>query len=144
MNGSLTILHRGHCSESIHPLTFVLSIFILYKCLYSLECHTHSVAPFLQFLSLLLPAPCSTVTCQLYAKCVLNNDTLGKCVCSNDCPSKPRSVCGTDGRTYVTECHMRFASCTQKANVTVQHVGDCSKFAFYNCALLDHLLFYSF
>lgn len=33
---------------------------------------------------------------------------------------------------------MRFASCTQKANVTVQHVGDCSKFPFYNCALLDH------
>lgn len=28
INGSLTILHRGHCSESIHPLTFVLSIFI--------------------------------------------------------------------------------------------------------------------
>lgn len=51
INGSLTILHRGHCSESIHPLTFVLSIFIFLKCLYSLECHTHSVAPFLQFLS---------------------------------------------------------------------------------------------
>ena len=92
--------------------------------------------PFCNF-SLLFPAPCSTVTCQLYAKCVLNNDTLGKCVCSNDCPSKPSPVCGTDGRTYVNECHMRFASCTQKANVTVQHVGDCSKFRFYNCVLPD-------
>ena len=28
INCSLTILHRGHCSESIHRLTFVLSIFI--------------------------------------------------------------------------------------------------------------------
>ena len=32
---------------------------------------------------------------------------------------------------------MRFASCTQKANVTVQHVGDCSKFRFYNSAVPD-------
>ena len=68
---------------------------------------------------------------------MLKNDTLGKCVCSNDCPSKPSPVCGTDGRTYVNECHMRFASCTQKANVTVQHVGDCSKFRFYNSAVPD-------
>ena len=75
-----------------------------------------------------LSAPCSTVTCELYAECVSSNDTTGVCVCPNDCPSKLSPVCGSDGNTYNSACHLRVDSCKRKANVTVRHVGKCSKF----------------
>lgn len=74
-----------------------------------------------------LPAPCSTVTCQLYAECVSSNGTSGVCVCPNDCPSKSSPVCGSDINTYDSECHLRVASCNRKTNVSVRHVGECSK-----------------
>lgn len=77
---------------------------------------------------LFLSAPCSTVTCELYAECVSSNDTTGVCVCPNDCPSKLSPVCGSDGNTYNSACHLRVDSCKRKANVTVRHVGKCSKF----------------
>ncbi|XP_015747432.1 PREDICTED: agrin-like, partial [Acropora digitifera] len=76
-----------------------------------------------------LSAPCSTVTCQLYAQCVSSNGssngTTGVCVCPIDCESKPSPVCGSDGITYDNECHLRANSCERKANVSVRHTGEC-------------------
>ncbi|XP_068755938.1 agrin-like [Montipora capricornis] len=70
-------------------------------------------------------APCSTVTCQLYAHCVSSNGSAGVCVCPNGCLSNSSHVCGTDGNTYESECHLRAYSCERKANLSVRHVGKC-------------------
>ena len=72
-------------------------------------------------------APCSAVTCQRYAECVSNDNATGVCVCPQECSYKRSPVCGSDGKTYNNECHLKVASCKRKANVSVRHVGECSK-----------------
>jgi len=47
-------------------------------------------------------------------------------------------VCGSDGVTYDTECHMKKINCLKQKNVTVISHGPCSKQAsrFYYCYLV--------
>ena len=73
------------------------------------------------------PAPCSTVLCQRYAECVSTDNATGVCVCPHECPYQRSSVCGSDGKTYINDCHLRVASCRRKANVSVRYAGECSK-----------------
>ena len=72
-------------------------------------------------------APCSTVHCQRYAECVSTDNATGVCVCPHECPYQRSSVCGSDGKTYINDCHLRVASCRRKANVSVHYTGECSK-----------------
>lgn len=72
-------------------------------------------------------APCSTVHCQRYAECVSTDNATGVCVCPHECPYQRSYVCGSDGKTYINDCHLRVASCRRKANVSVRYAGECSK-----------------
>lgn len=54
---------------------------------------------------------------------------LATCDCNiGECQtSTSPSVCGSDGRTYLSACHLRAQSCRSQADVVVQSFGPCSK-----------------
>ena len=61
----------------------------------------------------------------------------GLCVCPTDCiveaqdvvitDSEGKKVCGTDGQTYPSECHMKIAACKKYQYIVVANKGDCGK-----------------
>uniref|UniRef100_A0A0P4Z267 Agrin n=1 Tax=Daphnia magna TaxID=35525 RepID=A0A0P4Z267_9CRUS len=73
---------------------------------------------------------CKKVRCEYDARC---ED--GICVCPTNCPSPiepPDServgdlgICASDGRTYLTECHMQRAACDHGLVLKVLHTGPC-------------------
>lgn len=72
---------------------------------------------------------CKRVRCEHGARC---ED--GICVCPTNCPSPSEQldtldgdmgICATDGRTYLTECHMQRAACDHGLALQVLHSGPC-------------------
>ncbi|XP_065071886.1 agrin-like [Rhopilema esculentum] len=45
--------------------------------------------------------------------------------CVNSCPAGEEMVCGSDGKTYLTSCHLRKESCEKKQDIKVEHPGSC-------------------
>ena len=41
--------------------------------------------------------------------------------------SEGKKVCGTDGQTYPSECHMKIAACKKYQYIVVANKGDCGK-----------------
>ena len=41
--------------------------------------------------------------------------------------SEGKKVCGTDGKTYPTECHMKIAACKKQQYIVVANKGECGK-----------------
>ncbi|XP_041975389.1 agrin-like isoform X3 [Aricia agestis] len=72
-----------------------------------------------------LPATdCERMTCYFGAYCVLRSG-LATCECSTaECGPGP-TVCGSDGRTYPSTCHLRAHACRSQADVVVQAFGPC-------------------
>ena len=128
MEASLFYIKAAAVSAFICKILFLSAFYTLSGFVRLLNLFVSQSSVCLQLL-FLLSAPCSTVTCELYAECnVSSNGTTGVCVCPSDCPSKISPVCGSDGNTYNSACHLRVDSCERKANVTVRHVGKCSEF----------------
>ncbi|KAG7472748.1 hypothetical protein MATL_G00112170 [Megalops atlanticus] len=50
-----------------------------------------------------------------------------RCVCDFTCHSVPRSqVCGSDGRTYSSECELKKTRCERQEHLLIQSQGPCS------------------
>ncbi|MBN3322022.1 AGRIN protein, partial [Atractosteus spatula] len=50
-----------------------------------------------------------------------------RCVCDFTCQSVPRSqVCGTDGRSYSSECELKKTRCEKQAHVEIHSQGPCA------------------
>eukprot|EP00795_Rhopilema_esculentum_P005442 gene5442-617_t len=47
--------------------------------------------------------------------------------CVNSCPAGEEMVCGSDGKTYLTSCHLRKESCEKKQDIKVEHPGSCER-----------------
>ena len=60
--------------------------------------------------------------------CVENMQGLPLCTCPNAyiCRGRKRQVCGADGNTYKSKCHMRVTSCTKGKRIRLKHKGACS------------------
>ena len=73
-------------------------------------------------------ASCSTLRCPSQKQCLLDVKT-GTPTCSDCTKSCPSSfhipVCGTDGRTYSSYCHMRVVSCRKGVLIKARRAGEC-------------------
>lgn len=68
------------------------------------------------------------MTCYFGAHCMVRSG-LATCECAaSECPkSDGPSVCGSDGRTYLSACHLRTHACRTQSDVVVQAFGPCSE-----------------
>lgn len=68
------------------------------------------------------------MTCYFGAYCVVRSG-LATCECgAPECPAGERpAVCGSDGRSYVSACHLRAHACRTQADVVVQAFGACGE-----------------
>lgn len=64
--------------------------------------------------------------CHRYGKCVKNHETgENECTCNRLCSREYAPVCGSDGKTYSTECMMKLLVCEEGTDVTVKERGEC-------------------
>lgn len=76
-----------------------------------------------------LPATnCDRMTCYFGAYCLVRSG-LATCECNNkECPKDEAvPVCGSDGRTYLSACHLRTHACRGQTDVVAQAFGPCSE-----------------
>ncbi|XP_068238968.1 LOW QUALITY PROTEIN: follistatin [Palaemon carinicauda] len=87
--------------------------------------------------SVLTCLPCATlckgVKCGEDRKCVVRCGA-PRCVCSPQCHLKHKEpICGSDGRTYSSECHLLKRACRKKKRVLVAHYGPCQTCSGVRC-----------
>ena len=58
-------------------------------------------------------------------------DSITECICDHfNCPTRKlnnKMVCGSNGDTYPSICHMRRESCRKQEPILVLHYGACNK-----------------
>ena len=77
----------------------------------------------------LIVLPCSSTNCKNNAVCEFVSG-VPRCLCLavDSCSSVGVPVCGSDGSTYDSDCHMRAISCREGRDVYVQHEGKCGEY----------------
>ncbi|VVC28539.1 Kazal domain,Follistatin-like, N-terminal [Cinara cedri] len=82
---------------------------------------------------------CDKVTCPGGKYCLQDQNLMPHCVkCATYCPpgmSPSKLVCGSDGRTYQSACHLREASCRVGKAIPIAYKGRCKKTA--TCATVS-------
>ncbi|XP_026811936.1 follistatin-A isoform X2 [Rhopalosiphum maidis] len=87
----------------------------------------------------LCQSSCNKVTCPGGKYCLQDQNLMPHCVkCATFCPpgmSPSRLVCGSDGRTYQSACHLREAACRMGKAIPIAYKGLCKKSA--TCATVS-------
>ena len=82
----------------------------------------------------LSPAPCAFASCKQNRRCSVKPDRTVQCSCPTSCPTASDSVCGTDGRTYPTKCHLEKEACEKNKFLEAEKKGNCGMFdSTYSC-----------
>ncbi|XP_050707970.1 follistatin-like, partial [Eriocheir sinensis] len=77
---------------------------------------------------------CAGVRCGEDRKCVVRCGA-PRCVCSPQCHLKhEEAVCGSDNRTYKSECHLLKRACRKKQRLSVAHYGPCQTCVGVRCS----------
>lgn len=71
--------------------------------------------------------PCQAASCRHHSACKLKPDGSTACECplAEECPDVNDPVCGTNGKTYESECKLKAESCAEGSDVTTKHNGVC-------------------
>ena len=72
--------------------------------------------------------PCSKAGCEPDEECQVDEKGMPQCVCPGPCPPIHRPVCGSDQRTYSSNCDLQRESCLQKRSIKLLYEGVCGKF----------------
>ena len=81
---------------------------------------------------------CDQIACPKFRVCMINSQGLPICTCPsvNICESGRKKdkkqkdemiVCGNDGVTYKSRCHMRIANCNSGRRIKRAHKGPCNE-----------------
>ena len=73
---------------------------------------------------------CKTKFCDFYGHCI-DDGIEEKCICPDECADVYIPVCGDNGITYTSACHLQLDSCVKQIKITIQHSGDCGM-CFFN------------
>lgn len=73
---------------------------------------------------------CRDPDCQVGSECIRAKDgkKSDKCLCSEKCityADASGSVCGSDGRDYISECELRHESCLSNRSIKLRFSGHC-------------------
>lgn len=71
--------------------------------------------------------PCLNVHCGRGAKCIAATNSSHECVCKSqsECRLEPEPVCGSDNRTYSSQCHLDAQYCRSGSLLYTVHTGVC-------------------
>jgi follistatin len=73
-------------------------------------------------------ASCDKIKCPSGMHCLLDQNLSPHCVnCSKKCSDNPkrREVCGSDGLTYPSACHLREKTCRKGKAIPIAYKGPC-------------------
>jgi len=70
--------------------------------------------------------PCRAVHCRPGREC-RSEAGRPQCVCMIHCPQHWSPVCGSDGESYDSHCHLHRAACIQGSHISPLHPGSCRK-----------------
>ncbi|TGZ46602.1 hypothetical protein CRM22_011105 [Opisthorchis felineus] len=72
--------------------------------------------------------PCLSHTCRWPGeRCEIDETGQPKCVCPDSCPKVMLPVCGSDGTTYESHCHLELTACMKMRQIWVVYSGQCSQ-----------------
>ncbi|CAG7786347.1 unnamed protein product [Allacma fusca] len=69
--------------------------------------------------------PCTSRTCRGYESCAINKFGIAKCNCAMKCDPIVAPVCGTDGKTYDSQCDLTSLACRDSRQNSLAYKGPC-------------------
>ncbi|XP_050532357.1 agrin-like [Daktulosphaira vitifoliae] len=73
--------------------------------------------------------PCINVTCWHGSHCKINRLGISECLCPEPtlCEDSVQPICGTDGLTYESKCHLNRINCISKSDIKMAYEGPCGE-----------------
>lgn len=69
--------------------------------------------------------PCASIECPAASVCILDLERRPHCRCGDTCPSDFQPVCGSDGRSYSSQCHLMQEACRSQRHLRILYKGLC-------------------
>nr|XP_024219435.1 agrin-like isoform X3 [Halyomorpha halys] len=69
--------------------------------------------------------PCRDMKCEFGAKCEVDEQGRAGCNCGPLCEEVMRPVCGSDGLTHQSACHLSRSACLNRTDLRVLYAGVC-------------------
>lgn len=70
---------------------------------------------------------CKSLKCSQYQDCEINRYGIAQCQCPTSCTKILKPVCGTDGKTYDSDCDLKRQACLNHRNISIRYMGTCGK-----------------